>query len=218
MKAQGQLHRRDIVKGEGRTRQSAVRAEHDAGALRLTLHQCRRIGRNADQGFGTGQEAGHLRCGRGGAVAQPRAAPAQGVGRQAGQHDLQLQAGWRTAHQMLDTERPFQLLVPRLNGLITNDKFCMSRAVRLKLTWSRRPLRLRRPSTGESTYPLNENNRCGGADETPMANSSKSAAETGRATPMGPSLPTPSAMGSDGFTGNGQSTDSVFPATSGGVS
>ena len=104
------------------------------------------------------------------------------------------------------------------NGLITNDKFCMSRAVRLKLTWSRRPLRLRRPSTGESTYPLNENNRCGGADETPMANSSKSAAETGRATPMGPSLPTPSAMGSDGFTGNGQSTDSVFPATSGGVS
>ena len=33
--------------------------------------------------------------------------------------------------------------VPGLDGLITNDKFCCVRRVRLSLTWSRRPLRLR---------------------------------------------------------------------------
>jgi hypothetical protein len=37
----------------------------------------------------------------------------------------------------------FHLLIPLLNGLITNDKFCLSRHVSLKLTWSRYPLRLR---------------------------------------------------------------------------
>jgi hypothetical protein len=31
-----------------------------------------------------------------------------------------------------------------LNGLITNDKFCLTRRGQLKLTWWRRPLRLRK--------------------------------------------------------------------------
>ena len=30
-----------------------------------------------------------------------------------------------------------------LNGIITNDKFCMSRMAELQLSWWRRPLRLR---------------------------------------------------------------------------
>jgi hypothetical protein len=30
-----------------------------------------------------------------------------------------------------------------LNGIITNDKFCLSRQGELQLTWWRRPLRLR---------------------------------------------------------------------------
>jgi hypothetical protein len=35
------------------------------------------------------------------------------------------------------------LLVTLLDGLITNGKFCCVRWLRLSLTWSRRPLRLR---------------------------------------------------------------------------
>ncbi|MGH3193256.1 MAG: hypothetical protein ACRDOL_39600, partial [Streptosporangiaceae bacterium] len=35
------------------------------------------------------------------------------------------------------------LAVVLLDGLITNDKFCCVRRVRLSLTWWRRPLRLR---------------------------------------------------------------------------
>jgi len=38
----------------------------------------------------------------------------------------------------------------RLNGLITNDKFCFIRTAQLKLTWSRFPLRLRSRSTGRA--------------------------------------------------------------------
>ena len=112
MKAQWQLNRWHIVEGERRARQSAVRAKHDAGALRMAMNERRRIGGDADQGFGTGQDAGHIGRGLGGAVAQPRLTPAEGVGRQAGQHDLQLQGRRRTAYQVLHKERPFNLLVP----------------------------------------------------------------------------------------------------------
>ena len=38
----------------------------------------------------------------------------------------------------------YQLLTKDLfNGIITNDKFCLSRTGQLKLNWWRRPLRLR---------------------------------------------------------------------------
>ncbi len=37
----------------------------------------------------------------------------------------------------------FGVAEDKLNGLITNDKFCLSRWVALKLSWWRRPLRLR---------------------------------------------------------------------------
>ena len=40
-------------------------------------------------------------------------------------------------------ELVLDLLVALLDGLITNGKFCCVRRVRLSLTWSRRPLRLR---------------------------------------------------------------------------
>jgi len=80
------------------------------------------------------------------------------------------------------------------NGLITNDKFCLSRTARLTLTWSRRPLRLRDQSTGEPVYPSDETSHCGGTDETPVENSPRVETGPGRATPMGSGLPIPSAM------------------------
>ena len=36
----------------------------------------------------------------------------------------------------------------RFNGLITNDKFCLTRRGELELTWWRRPLRLRKKDMG----------------------------------------------------------------------
>jgi hypothetical protein len=45
------------------------------------------------------------------------------------------------------------------NGLITNDKFCMSRTARLQLSWWRLP-RSARQTRGEGVqYPVEENIR-----------------------------------------------------------
>jgi hypothetical protein len=46
----------------------------------------------------------------------------------------------------------FDLPEAVLNGLITNDKFCLSRHIRLRLTWSRYPLRLRLLTQASGRY------------------------------------------------------------------
>jgi hypothetical protein len=51
-----------------------------------------------------------------------------------------------------------------LNGLITNDKFCITREVRLKLSWWRKPLKER---VGVDTAEAVQS--CGGKNETRMA-------------------------------------------------
>jgi hypothetical protein len=38
----------------------------------------------------------------------------------------------------------FEIAKHFFNGLITNDKFCLTRRGQLQLTWWRRPLRLRK--------------------------------------------------------------------------
>ncbi|MDX2030717.1 MAG: hypothetical protein SF339_08610 [Blastocatellia bacterium] len=42
-----------------------------------------------------------------------------------------------------ESEIPFDVAEAFLNGLIINDKFCLSRRHELNLTWWRRPLKLR---------------------------------------------------------------------------
>jgi hypothetical protein len=46
-----------------------------------------------------------------------------------------------------------QQLKAVLNGIITNDKFCMSRAGRLQLSWWRLPRSLRLPAAPQTIYP-----------------------------------------------------------------
>jgi len=46
-----------------------------------------------------------------------------------------------------------------LNGLITNDKFCMSRTARLQLSWWRLPRSARQPSKEEVQFSVEENVR-----------------------------------------------------------
>ncbi len=52
-------------------------------------------------------------------------------------------AGPGPALEVVQAQAGLQLAVVMLDGLITNDKFCCVRRVRLSLTWWRRPLRLR---------------------------------------------------------------------------
>jgi len=84
------------------------------------------------------------------------------------------------------------------NGLITNDKFCMSRHISLRLTWSRFPLRLRFPARASGTYLPGESAHVGahrgGSHETAMAHTSPGAPPAGWATTVGPGLPTPAGL------------------------
>src|SRR5262249_20038164 len=81
-----------------------------------------------------------------------------------------------------------------LNGLFTNDKFCLSRPVALRLTWSRRPLRGRRAHPASATYPprtsISESTRRGGPHAPPMAPASPDTPSSRRAAPVEPGVPT----------------------------
>ena len=57
--------------------------------------------------------------------------------------DLELDTVDRTGPEIGEMEQPFGGFVRIFNGLITNDKFCLTRTGELDLTWWRRPLRLR---------------------------------------------------------------------------
>jgi hypothetical protein len=105
-----------------------------------------------------------------------------------------------------------------LNGLITNDKFCMSRMGRLKLSWSRYPLRLRGQAMGQPVYPPDESSRRGGSRETPMDNSPADETISGRAAAVGSRLPVPSAMGQGKRARKSASPTGSSPSNSGGVS
>jgi hypothetical protein len=47
-------------------------------------------------------------------------------------------------HQFGHAQQAFEIPVGFFNGLITNDKFCMTRTGQLRLNHWRRPLRLRK--------------------------------------------------------------------------
>ena len=74
------------------------------------------------------------------------------------------------------------------NGLITNDKFCLSRPGRLVLSWWRYPLRRRDQEQAQrGAVPDTDGDR-GGAHAAPMAGPPPDAAgrRTGRAGGIGP--------------------------------
>ena len=72
-----------------------------------------------------------------------------------------------------------------LNGLITNDKFCLIHTGRLALSWRRRPLRLRDPAA--ATYLHEVSVPRGGAYEAVMACASMPTGEPGRGAAVGSS-------------------------------
>jgi hypothetical protein len=82
------------------------------------------------------------------------------------------------------TEAFLEIPVVDLNGLITNDKFCFTREVRLKLTWWRRALKQR----SAASFSVTTLTGYGGSDEPSLDETSSSAGAVGRITPLGSGL------------------------------
>jgi hypothetical protein len=82
----------------------------------------------------------------------------------------------------------FQIAKHLLNGLITNDKFCMIRTGQLRLNHWRRPLRLRISTIEKEVYSASEESECGGSHEIRVENLSGSTGIPKWTEPMGSSL------------------------------
>ena len=96
--------------------------------------------------------------------------------------------GLAVRRQGVEIEQRFPAFEHEFNGLITNDKFCLSRTGRLTLTWWRRALRLRDQAPGSSTtVPDLESDR-GGGHEVLLAGSSPDGASLGRSSAVGSGL------------------------------
>jgi hypothetical protein len=78
-----------------------------------------------------------------------------------------------------------------LNGMITNDKFCMIRQGRVKLRWSRRPYRSR---PRKSDYAPDDRRHEESRHETSLADTAAIPADSGRGTAVGSALPIPPAL------------------------
>ena len=76
-----------------------------------------------------------------------------------------------------------------VNGLITNDKFCMTRSGRLTLSWSRYEVRQRRRALAASDYPSLEQSQHGGIYETPVADAAADHPVSGWAATLGSGVP-----------------------------
>jgi hypothetical protein len=100
------------------------------------------------------------------------------------------------ARQWVGVEKAGLAGVALFNGLLTNDKFCLTRPVRLHLSWSRYEVWQRRmaPPVQRLPCPLGESTRCGGQDETSMASSPVARRISRRATALGSGLPERSGM------------------------
>ena len=85
-------------------------------------------------------------------------------------------------------------LMKDLNGLITNDKFCMTRTRRLVLNGWRRPKRLREPASEEMNYLQGESAHRGGAYEASMVCAPTAGSLARGSASVGSSLPAPAAM------------------------
>jgi hypothetical protein len=81
-----------------------------------------------------------------------------------------------------------------LNGLITNDKFCLIRVSQQKLRYSRRPRVRTCQTAGSYEYPRDEGQHRGGTNEATVANPSSVSTDHGCGAAVGSGLPTSPGM------------------------
>jgi hypothetical protein len=128
-------------------------------------------------------------------------------------HSIPLLDGFVGLHsEVPQAQQLFEIPVVDFDGLITNDKFCFSRWSVLRLSWWRRPLRLRGTESQRCDTLLDENTHPGGTDGAGMDSSQGSSAVCRRPTPLGSGLPVPPEMGNDD-----EARDLVHPNSTGGV-
>jgi len=120
----------------------------------------------------------------------------------------------RTLHRSESKARRNPLLdepMVLLNGLITNDKFCLSRVSRQKLRYARRPRTLPCQAVDSYAYPRDEEHR-GGANEATVERPSSVSADNECRAAVGPGLPTSPGMDSTDRPGP-RSTGFISPST-----
>ena len=101
-----------------------------------------------------------------------------------GEHDdidPALSAGQQSDPSCVETQVLFDKSEKVFNGLITNDKFCITREVRLKLSWWRRALKQR----DESKSPVVKGNGQGDSDETRVEETSGAQGASRRTASLG---------------------------------
>lgn len=103
-----------------------------------------------------------------------------------------------------------------LDGLIANDKFCLTRPEQLVLSWWRCPLRRREPEQAQrGAVPDTESDR-GGAHAAPMAGPPPDAADRGRDAPVGSGLSADPELEPDGRPANARMPGRLLATTTGG--
>jgi hypothetical protein len=95
-------------------------------------------------------------------------------------------AVFKPTHRAVTLFDPSMIL---LNGLITNDKFCLSRISPYRVRWARRPPQ-RRVFRVMTDYLHNDPEHCGGSHETPVAYPASVPGGRGGRAAMGSGLPT----------------------------
>src|SRR5499426_3864783 len=82
-----------------------------------------------------------------------------------------------------------------LDGMVTNDKFCLIRRCQVQLRWSRQPYRFR-PRKPDDL--LDETSHREGSHETPLADTAAIPADDRRGTALGSGVPVPPTMDNTG--------------------
>src|SRR5215471_11367529 len=100
-----------------------------------------------------------------------------------------------------------------LNGMITNDKFCMIRQGWVKLRWSRRPYRFR---PRKSDYAPDDRRHEESSHETPLADTAPIPANGGWGTTVGSGLPIPPGLDRASRAARRCHTRTTSPTTDGG--
>src|SRR4051794_3003220 len=129
----------------------------------------------------------------------------------AGHQRVPVQAGPGPALEVAEAELLLELLVPLLNGLIANDKFCLTRTLRLHLSWPRARHQLERPKPPHLSVEAIPH----GAEHAAAAHLARPAhrrADGDRPAALGPGLPASPAVGGDASSRAGPGAGAPAPA------